>query len=91
MDVTFRRPQLTFRRQGPPTKKCPHLHCQLLNKVWEGVDPGGSSPSIRSLQHLCRSTIRKKFGSRCHCLIPSLPVPKPLLDYLLLEPEGVLL
>ncbi|XP_052531841.1 ankyrin repeat and SOCS box protein 18 isoform X1 [Tympanuchus pallidicinctus] len=47
--------------------------------------------AVRSLQHLCRSTIRKKFGSRCHCLIPSLPVPKPLLDYLLLEPEGVLL
>ncbi|OXB61684.1 hypothetical protein ASZ78_000709 [Callipepla squamata] len=49
------------------------------------------SGTVRSLQHLCRSTIRKKFGSRCHCLIPSLPVPKPLLDYLLLEPEGVLL
>eukprot|EP00076_Gallus_gallus_P048582 XP_421879.3 ankyrin repeat and SOCS box protein 18 isoform X1 [Gallus gallus] len=49
------------------------------------------SGTVRSLQHLCRSTIRKKFGSRCHCLIPSLPMPKPLLDYLLLEPEGVLL
>ncbi|NXA13058.1 ASB18 protein, partial [Sapayoa aenigma] len=45
--------------------------------------------SVRSLQHLCRSAIRKNFGSRCHCLIPLLPVPKALQDYLLLEPEGV--
>ncbi|NXN59042.1 ASB18 protein, partial [Rynchops niger] len=47
--------------------------------------------TARSLQHLCRSTIRKKFGSKCHCLIPLLPVPKPLHDYLLLKPEGVVL
>ncbi|NXI51793.1 ASB18 protein, partial [Chloroceryle aenea] len=47
--------------------------------------------TVRCLQHLCRSAIRKKFGSRCHCLIPLLPVPKPLRDYLLLEPEGVVL
>ncbi|KAM6129485.1 LOW QUALITY PROTEIN: ankyrin repeat and SOCS box protein 18 [Pterocles gutturalis] len=47
--------------------------------------------TVRCLQHLCRSAIRKKFGSKCHCLIPLLPVPKPLRDYLLLEPEGVVL
>ncbi|NXD81537.1 ASB18 protein, partial [Halcyon senegalensis] len=47
--------------------------------------------TVRCLQHLCRSAIRKKFGSRCHRLIPLLPVPKPLHDYLLLEPEGVVL
>ncbi|NWR55509.1 ASB18 protein, partial [Bucorvus abyssinicus] len=47
--------------------------------------------TVRCLQHLCRSAIRKKFGSKCHRLIPSLPVPKPLHDYLLLEPEGVVL
>ncbi|NXW61535.1 ASB18 protein, partial [Eurystomus gularis] len=47
--------------------------------------------TVRCLQHLCRSAIRKKFGRRCHCLIPLLPVPKPLHDYLLLEPEGVVL
>uniref|UniRef100_A0A8C8VPV2 Ankyrin repeat and SOCS box containing 18 n=1 Tax=Pelusios castaneus TaxID=367368 RepID=A0A8C8VPV2_9SAUR len=45
----------------------------------------------RCLQHLCRCAIRKKFGSKCHCLIPLLPVPKPLRNYLLLEPEGILL
>ena len=27
--------------------RCPHLHCQPLNEVWEGVDPG-SSPSGHS-------------------------------------------
>ncbi|XP_035424428.1 LOW QUALITY PROTEIN: ankyrin repeat and SOCS box protein 18 [Cygnus atratus] len=47
------------------------------------------SGTVRCLQHLCRFAIRKKFGNKCHCLIPLLPVPKPLHDYLLLEPEGV--
>uniref|UniRef100_A0A8B9IYH9 Ankyrin repeat and SOCS box containing 18 n=1 Tax=Amazona collaria TaxID=241587 RepID=A0A8B9IYH9_9PSIT len=47
--------------------------------------------TVRCLQHLCRSAIRNKLGSKCHCLIPLLPVPKPLRDYLLLEPEGVVL
>nr|XP_028558728.1 ankyrin repeat and SOCS box protein 18 [Podarcis muralis] len=46
---------------------------------------------VRCLQHLCRCAIRRKFGSRCHFLIPLLPVPKPLQNYLLLEPEGILL
>ncbi|XP_010183865.1 PREDICTED: ankyrin repeat and SOCS box protein 18 [Mesitornis unicolor] len=47
--------------------------------------------TVRSLQHLCRSAIRNKFGGECHRLIPLLPVPKPLHDYLLLDPEGVVL
>ncbi|XP_077071615.1 ankyrin repeat and SOCS box protein 18 isoform X2 [Siphateles boraxobius] len=42
----------------------------------------------RSLQHLCRSALRKQFGKNCYSLIPSLPVPKPLKQYLLLKPEG---
>ncbi|XP_062974607.1 ankyrin repeat and SOCS box protein 18 isoform X1 [Elgaria multicarinata webbii] len=46
--------------------------------------------TVRPLQHLCRCAIRKRFGSRCHYLIPFLPVPKPLQNYLLLEPVGVL-
>jgi len=33
-------------RQGYPTRY-PHLHCQPLNEVWEGVDPG-STPSEHS-------------------------------------------
>ncbi|NXE45630.1 ASB18 protein, partial [Casuarius casuarius] len=49
------------------------------------------SGTARCLQHLCRFAIRKEFGSKCHRLIPSLPVPRPLRDYLLLEPEGVVL
>jgi len=32
--------------QGSPTR-CPHLHCQHLNVVWAGVDPG-SIPSSHS-------------------------------------------
>ncbi|NWU85770.1 ASB18 protein, partial [Onychorhynchus coronatus] len=47
--------------------------------------------AVRCLQHLCRSTIRENLGSRCHSLIPLLPVPKALREYLLLEPEGVVL
>ncbi|XP_048050003.1 ankyrin repeat and SOCS box protein 18 isoform X3 [Megalobrama amblycephala] len=42
----------------------------------------------RSLQHLCRSALRKQFGKKCYSLIPSLPVPKTVQQYLLLEPEG---
>ncbi|XP_060784604.1 ankyrin repeat and SOCS box protein 18 isoform X2 [Neoarius graeffei] len=42
----------------------------------------------RCLQHLCRSALRKQFGKYCYLLIPQLPVPKRLQDYLLLKPEG---
>ncbi|XP_065107608.1 ankyrin repeat and SOCS box protein 18 isoform X1 [Paramisgurnus dabryanus] len=42
----------------------------------------------RSLQHLCRSALRKHFGKNCYLLIPRLPVPNSLKQYLLLEPEG---
>ncbi|NWZ64701.1 ASB18 protein, partial [Acrocephalus arundinaceus] len=51
----------------------------------------GLAGTARSLQHLCRSAIRAHFGSSCHSLIPLLPVPKALRDFLLLEPEGVVL
>ncbi|XP_021054816.1 ankyrin repeat and SOCS box protein 18 isoform X1 [Mus pahari] len=44
----------------------------------------------RCLQHLCRCTIRKFFGKESVHLVPRLPLPKTLQDYLLLEPEGVL-
>ncbi|NWV37726.1 ASB18 protein, partial [Grantiella picta] len=47
--------------------------------------------TARCLQHLCRSAIRTNFGSECHSLIPLLPVPKALCDFLLLQPEGVVL
>ncbi|NWV76644.1 ASB18 protein, partial [Dasyornis broadbenti] len=47
--------------------------------------------TARCLQHLCRAAIRANFGSKCHSLIPLLPVPKALRDFLLLEPEGVVL
>ncbi|XP_043916521.1 ankyrin repeat and SOCS box protein 18 isoform X2 [Protopterus annectens] len=43
----------------------------------------------RSLQHFCRSVIRNQLQSQCHSLIPQLPVPKFLIKYLLLEPEGI--
>jgi len=38
--------QKTSGRQGSPAKN-PYLHCQPLNEVWEGVDPG-STPSAHS-------------------------------------------
>ncbi|XP_062960303.1 ankyrin repeat and SOCS box protein 18 isoform X1 [Cynocephalus volans] len=44
----------------------------------------------RCLQHLCRCAIRKSFGKKCFYLVPLLPLPKSLQNYLLLEPEGVL-
>ncbi|XP_040296566.1 ankyrin repeat and SOCS box protein 18 [Bufo bufo] len=45
------------------------------------------SGSVRSLQHLCRFTLRKHFGSQCHLFIPLLPVPTVIKDYLLLATE----
>uniref|UniRef100_A0A8C6I5R0 Ankyrin repeat and SOCS box-containing 18 n=1 Tax=Mus spicilegus TaxID=10103 RepID=A0A8C6I5R0_MUSSI len=44
----------------------------------------------RCLQHLCRCTIRKLFGKESVHLVPQLPLPETLQNYLLLEPEGVL-
>lgn len=44
----------------------------------------------RCLQHLCRCAIRRLSGKKCFHLIPQLPLPKALQDYLLLEPKGVL-
>ncbi|XP_061268694.1 ankyrin repeat and SOCS box protein 18 isoform X1 [Bos javanicus] len=44
----------------------------------------------RCLQHLCRCAIRKSFGRKCFSLVPLLPLPESLQNYLLLEPEGVL-
>uniref|UniRef100_A0A2K6K3F3 Ankyrin repeat and SOCS box containing 18 n=1 Tax=Rhinopithecus bieti TaxID=61621 RepID=A0A2K6K3F3_RHIBE len=44
----------------------------------------------RCLQHLCRCALRRLFGKRCFDLIPLLPLPKPLQNYVLLEPRGVL-
>ena len=37
---------LALGRQGSPARY-PYLHCQPLNEVWEGVDPG-STPSAHS-------------------------------------------
>ncbi|XP_053139127.1 ankyrin repeat and SOCS box protein 18 isoform X2 [Hemicordylus capensis] len=87
-------------------QKRPHLTVQtLLNygsqKIWPTAFVKKHLPfyksflnqmsTVRCLQHLCRCAIRRRFNSRCHDLIPLLPVPKPLQSYLLLEPEGILL
>ncbi|XP_068103080.1 ankyrin repeat and SOCS box protein 18 isoform X2 [Hyperolius riggenbachi] len=45
------------------------------------------SGRVRSLQHLCRFTLRKHFGSQCYRFIPLLPVPTVIKDYLLLVGE----
>ncbi|NXD45902.1 ASB18 protein, partial [Copsychus sechellarum] len=51
----------------------------------------GLAGRARCLQHWCRSALRARLGSRCHSLIPLLPLPKALQDFLLLEPRGVVL
>ncbi|NXC89036.1 ASB18 protein, partial [Cercotrichas coryphoeus] len=51
----------------------------------------GLAGTARCLQHWCRSALRASFGSQCHSLIPLLPLPKALQDFLLLEPRGVVL
>ncbi|NWR96802.1 ASB18 protein, partial [Motacilla alba] len=51
----------------------------------------GLAGTARSLQHLCRAAIRAHLGNKCHSLVPLLPVPAALRDFLLLEPQGVVL
>ncbi|NXX33365.1 ASB18 protein, partial [Nicator chloris] len=51
----------------------------------------GLAGTARCLQHLCRAALRRDFGSKCHSLIPLLPLPKALRAFLLLEPQGVVL
>jgi len=36
-----------LRQAGITGKRCPHLHCQLLNDVWKAVDTD-STPSSHS-------------------------------------------
>jgi len=38
-------------RQGAPTRY-PHLRCQPLNKVWEGMDPGSAPSNHSHCMHL---------------------------------------
>ncbi|XP_006893581.1 PREDICTED: ankyrin repeat and SOCS box protein 18 [Elephantulus edwardii] len=79
----------------------PQLH---VSESWKGVIPEeelqmhqpfyqslfalASTP--RCLQHQSRCAIRKLLGKKCSLLVPRLPLPKALRDYLLLEPEGLL-
>nr|XP_014345845.1 PREDICTED: ankyrin repeat and SOCS box protein 18 [Latimeria chalumnae] len=76
--------------QIPVTEKwvdaVPEEAFQLHLPFYESLFMLASTP--RSLQHLCRYTIRKRFGERCHSAIPQLAVPKFIQSYLLLEPEG---
>ncbi|NWI82950.1 ASB18 protein, partial [Dryoscopus gambensis] len=71
------------------TKAVPEEVFQQHRPFYESLF--GLAGTARCLQHLCRSAIRASFGSKCHSLIPLLPVPKALRDFLLLEPEGVVL
>ncbi|KAM4626952.1 ankyrin repeat and SOCS box protein 18 [Discoglossus pictus] len=50
----------------------------------------GLSGSVRSLQHLSRFALRRHLGRQCHRLIPLLPVPRILQDYLRLDTECLL-
>ncbi|XP_041920693.1 ankyrin repeat and SOCS box protein 18-like [Alosa sapidissima] len=44
--------------------------------------------TARSLQHYCRSVLRRHCEGHCHRIFPQLPIPKTLKNYLLLEPQG---
>ncbi|XP_055494412.1 ankyrin repeat and SOCS box protein 18 isoform X1 [Leucoraja erinacea] len=61
---------------------------QMHRPFYESLFALTSAP--RSLQHLCRSAVRKLFGNQCSTLISRLSIPKCLHGYLLLEPEGVI-
>ncbi|XP_058155831.1 ankyrin repeat and SOCS box protein 18 [Dasypus novemcinctus] len=60
------------------------MHLPFYQSLFASAQPP------RCLQHLCRCAIRKLFGKKCFCLVPLLPLPTSLQNYLLLEPQGVL-
>ncbi|XP_006866837.1 PREDICTED: ankyrin repeat and SOCS box protein 18 [Chrysochloris asiatica] len=66
----------------------PEEDLQMHQPFYQSLFALASTP--RCLQHLCRGALRKLFGKKCFHLIPLLPLPKSLQDYLLLEPEGIL-
>ncbi|KAL2775332.1 ankyrin repeat and SOCS box protein 18 [Daubentonia madagascariensis] len=83
-------PQLTVQallNHGSPTV-WPDAFPKMHKPFYQSFFALAHSP--RCLQHLCRCALRKLFGKKCFDLIPLLPLPKSLQNYLLLEPEGVL-
>ncbi|XP_028841366.1 ankyrin repeat and SOCS box protein 16 [Denticeps clupeoides] len=44
----------------------------------------------RLLQHLCRCSLRRHWGSRCHSAVNTMNIPASLKKYLLLCPEGAI-
>ncbi|KAB0366050.1 hypothetical protein FD754_010206 [Muntiacus muntjak] len=83
-------PQLTVQEllnHGSPTvwpDAFPKMHQAFYRSLF------ALAHTPRCLQHLCRCAIRKSFGRKCFSLVPLLPLPETLQNYLLLEPEGVL-
>ncbi|XP_017745770.1 PREDICTED: ankyrin repeat and SOCS box protein 18 [Rhinopithecus bieti] len=74
------------RVEGGSHKVC--LPLQMHKPFYQSLFALAHTP--RCLQHLCRCALRRLFGKRCFDLIPLLPLPKPLQNYVLLEPRGVL-
>uniref|UniRef100_A0A4W4H9S8 SOCS box domain-containing protein n=1 Tax=Electrophorus electricus TaxID=8005 RepID=A0A4W4H9S8_ELEEL len=63
-----------------------HVGGELYRTFYESLFALENKP--RSLQHLCRSTVRKHLGKYCYLFVPQLPLPMMLQEYLLLEPKG---
>ncbi|XP_062390106.1 ankyrin repeat and SOCS box protein 18 isoform X2 [Sardina pilchardus] len=64
----------------------PEEECQTHPTFYASLFGLENTP--RSLQHHCRSVVRKQCGKNCHAIIPRLPIPTLLKNYLLLEPQG---
>ncbi|KAG7268324.1 hypothetical protein CRUP_035072 [Coryphaenoides rupestris] len=62
----------------------PKEHQSFLDRV------RGMRGQPRSLQHLCRSALRRHLGAACHSAVPRLPVPGVVREYLLLYHDGTL-
>ncbi|XP_057716474.1 ankyrin repeat and SOCS box protein 16 isoform X1 [Corythoichthys intestinalis] len=65
---------------------CPHR--QEHSSFYELVRKLSDQP--RSLQHLCRCTVRHRLGVLCQSQVRRLDVPSSVKDYLLLQNDGTL-
>ncbi|KAL7860599.1 hypothetical protein AOLI_G00169480 [Acnodon oligacanthus] len=57
-------------------------HKPLFDSVWTMIG------QPRKLQHLCRCSLRRHLGARCHSAINKLDIPCALREYLLLRIDG---
>lgn len=69
----------------PPRHSLPPQEHRVF---WDSLRQRSGLPS--SLQHLCRHSVRRHLGPRCHSVLAALDIPSSVREYLLLGDDGSL-